>query len=118
MSGHQIKPKCEWLSLSVKHRGTGQDTREGKSMRGTHQLSYADGETNQDSKRKLESEKHSQTVKCRGRDKLGQQEKAGVQVALTPCQTQRKEQIRTSRESKRAKGTHLLLGTEGDKSGH
>jgi len=59
-----------------------------------HRLSSTEGGTSQDSKKK----------------------KMIGQWALTDCQAQREGQVRTLRESERARGTHRLLSTEAETS--
>jgi hypothetical protein len=99
-------------------------------------LSSADERTSQDTKRKRESDGHSRTVERRRtdnsghqdkareggaltnyraqmRDKSGRQDNARERGALTSCRAQTEGQVRTLRESERARGTNFLSRADG-----
>jgi len=86
--------------------------------------------------KKWESEEHALPVECRGRDmsgyrkkmrkrraltlcqaqgrdKSGHRNKPSERGALTPCRVWREGQVRSSRESEQAKGTHFLSHAKG-----
>jgi hypothetical protein len=118
-SGHKRKRESEKARgthfLSSSDGWTSQDLtpRESKRARGAYFLSSADEGTSQDTHKKRESEAHSLPVKHRCMDMSGHQKKPRGPEALTPCRIQREGQVRTTRESERARETHQLSSTVG-----
>jgi len=76
----------------------------------------AEGGTSQDTKRNQASKGHSLPGDSRGRDKSGHQKKLTKQEALTFWRQQREEQVRIPKETKQARGTHILEIVEGETS--
>ena len=142
-SGHGKKPTERGpLTYWRPHReGQVRTRKETDRARHTHKLETAQGGTSQNTERNRQSDVHSRSGDRTERDKLGQGKKSterGVltywrphregQVrtqkekterdALTNWRPPREGQVRTRRETERARHTHVLETTQGDKSGH
>jgi hypothetical protein len=92
--------------------GTVRIWRKFKRVTGTHQLESADGGTHQGIERILASEGHSRSGECKGRGESGQGNNLSKQAGLTCWREQRERQVGTWKESKQARGAHLLEGAE------
>ena len=93
--------------LETASGGTNQHT-ERIRPRGTHQLKMASGGTGQDTERIRPSEGHSLPEDGIGRDKSGHRKNPTERGALTNWRQHREGQVRTRKESDRARGTHEL----------
>ena len=94
--------------------------KESDQARGTHFLETASGATSQDTERIQPSEGYSLPGDGIGRDKSGQGKNPTERGALTLWRQHQEGQVRTRKESDRARGTHILeIGSGGrDKSEH
>src|SRR6266850_2131499 len=90
--------------------------KESDQARGTHRLESADGQTSQDTERIRPSKGHSQTGERRWMDKSGHGKNPTERGALTPWRAQTDRQVRTWKESNRARGTHKLESADGQTS--
>jgi len=84
--------------------------------RGTHTLETAEGGTSQDTERNRHSKEHSHPEDGRERDKSGYGKTAAEKGVLTSWIQQREGQVRTRKETDRARGTHFLETAEGGTS--
>ena len=81
-------------------------------MRGTHSLLSVEGGTPQDAKRNQKIKRHSLPIQQGERDRSSHRKKPTEQGALTSCRAQREQQVRIPKETKRARGTHVLSSAE------
>jgi hypothetical protein len=90
--------------------------KESDRARRTHELETASGGTSQDTERIRLSEAHSRTGDRIGRDKSGHGKNPTEQGALTNWRPHREGQVRTRKESDRARLTHFLETASGGTS--
>src|SRR6267142_726512 len=90
--------------------------KESDRARGTHQLESADRQTSQDTERIRPSEGHSHPGERRWTDKSGHGKNLTERGALTNWRAQTDGQVRTRKESDRARGTHRLESADGQTS--
>jgi len=101
--GSKRKPASEGHSHTVKCREREQfrTAKGSQTARGTDSLPEGEEGIYQNSEleRKPVRERHLHPISPRGRDKSSQGQKASEQVALTSCQAQREQKVRTVKES-------------------
>ena len=109
-SGHGKDPTGrEALTNSRRHQEGQVTTRKVSDReRGTHSLETVSGGTSQDTQRIRPSAGHSLSGDGIGRDKSGHGKILTSRWALTNWRQHREGQVRTQRESDRARGTHIL----------
>src|SRR6266850_2253219 len=90
--------------------------KESEQPRGTHFLESTDGWTSQDTERFQVTKGHSPTGEHRQTDKLGHGMNPSDQGALTNWRAQTDRQVRTQKESKQLRGTHILESADGQTS--
>jgi uncharacterized protein (UPF0548 family) len=102
--------------LETTSGGTSQEQKESNRVRHTHSLDTTSGGTSQDMERIQPSKVHSRPGDRIGRDKSGHRKNPTEQGALTIWRPHQEAQVRTQKESDRARHTHELETTSGGAS--
>ena len=118
MSGHEKNPtKRGALTNWRRHReGQVRTRKESDRAMGTHFLETASGGTSQDTERLQPSKGHSLSGDGIGRDRSGHRKDPTERGALTNWRQHQEGQVRTRKESDRARGTYSLETASGGTS--